>query len=340
VFGLYGGQITGSLKRAGFFVSQLLMAEGERHKSFASLAAAVEFLAANSLEREDAVLALGGGVVGDLAGFSAAVYLRGISFIQVPTTLLAQIDASVGGKTAINLAFGKNLVGAFHQPRCVVIDPATLVTLPKRELTAGFCEMVKQGLVADTKLFHQTKALLQHASENPSTFLRSSGFEKLIAAHCKFKASIVADDERESTTRSDAKSRKVLNFGHTTAHALESLTNYRTFRHGEAVGYGVLVAVQISKHLGLLGETEVEEVRDAVALCGRLPAADRLDVNAIIGLLKHDKKRMNGEISWVLLEGIGSPKIIKGAEISSTLLRESLREGLQKPGPKKVYFNQ
>lgn len=339
VFGLYGRPVIRSLKREGFSVSQWLMPEGERHKSFASLQRAVEFLAANRFEREDAVVALGGGVVGDLAGFSAAVYLRGIPLIQVPTTLLAQIDSSVGGKTGINLATGKNLVGAFHQPRSVVIDLETLRTLPRREMIAGSCEMVKQALVANAQLFFQTRRLLIEIGRNRE-LVHSSSFEKLIAAHCKFKASIVANDERESTSRSDVKSRKILNFGHTTAHALESITNYRTFRHGEAVGYGVLVAGKISEHLGLLGKSEAEALREAVALCGPLPAANRIDVNDIIRLVKHDKKSINGEINWVLLQDIGSPKIVRGKEIGSSVLRRSLLEALRKPEPKKVNLHQ
>src|SRR5439155_13101588 len=195
------------------------------------------------------------GVVGDLAGFAAATYLRGIAFVQVPTTLLAQIDASVGGKTGVNLPAGKNLVGAFHQPHLVVIDIQTLRTLPQRELTAGWCEAVKQGAVGSRRLFDQTDRLL---SSNGTDF--SLCFEKeesqtevcdAIAAHCSFKAAIVAGDEREDIGRTDRRSRRILNFGHTTAHALEKLTGYRRFRHGEAVGYGILVAGEISKNVGI-----------------------------------------------------------------------------------------
>lgn len=344
VFGLYGASIESSLKRNGFIVSHWLMSEGERHKSFASLESSIQFLSEQGLERNDVVLALGGGVVGDLAGFAAAIYLRGVPVVQLPTTLLAQIDSSVGGKTAINLNSGKNLVGAFHQPACVVIDLKTLSTLPKRELVAGHCEMVKQSLVASKELFEQTTSALRKGEQESvkqrtgkgQSFLNSSLFEKLIAAHCSFKASIVAEDERESTSRTDRKSRKILNFGHTTAHALESLTQYKTFRHGEAVGYGVLVAGQISRNLGLVTNGEIELLNEAVALCGPLPAADSLDVNQIMKLVRHDKKSIDGEISWVLLEGIGSPKIVRGQQISPTLLRQSLREGLRRRSSKKV----
>src|SRR5688500_4078509 len=232
VFQLYGRDIVRKLKREGFQVFEWLMPEGERYKSFRVLENAVKFLNDNEFERDDLVVALGGGVVGDLAGFAAAIYLRGLPLAQMPTTLLSQIDSSVGGKTAINLPSGKNLVGAFHQPACVVIDTETLMSLPPRELVSGFCEMVKQSLIADKSLFEQTVARLRQVRHSRQ-FLLTSDFEDLIAAHCGFKASIVANDERESTDRSDAKSRRILNFGHTTAHALEAVTNYRVFRHGE-----------------------------------------------------------------------------------------------------------
>ena len=302
------------------------MPEGERYKSFRSLEKAVTFLSENRFERDDLVLALGGGVVGDLAGFAAAIYLHGLPLIQAPTTLLSQIDSSVGGKTGINLATGKNFVGAFHQPVSVFIDPATLVTLPPRELVSGFCEMVKQALMADSSLLEKTVACLQKQDED---FLLSPEFEELIAAQCGFKASIVANDERESTSRTDTKSRRVLNFGHTTAHALETITNYRCFRHGEAVGYGMLVAGELSRNLGLIDSGTHDSLRDAVRLCGPLPRADHLDTNQITGALKHDKKSVGGQINWVLLEGIGRPKIVEGRLISAKNLRLSLRAGLR-----------
>jgi len=329
VFDLYGREVVRSLKAAGFKPLEWLMPEGERYKSFRSLEKAVTFLSGNRLERDDLVMALGGGVVGDLAGFSAAIYLRGLSLAQVPTTLLSQIDSSVGGKTGINLPTGKNLVGAFHQPASVFIDTETLVSLPSRELVSGFCEMVKQALISDQSLFETTVNVLQK-SAGKRDFLVLPEFEKLIAAHCGFKASIVANDERESTSRSDTKSRRVLNFGHTTAHALETITNYRAFRHGEAVGYGMLVAGELSRNLGLIDAGELKSLREAVSLCGPLPRADNLDINQIIRALKHDKKSVGGQINWVLLEGIGRPRIVEGRLISAKSLRLALRAGLQK----------
>jgi 3-dehydroquinate synthase len=339
VFQLYGREIARSLRREGFKIFEWLMPEGERYKSFRSLENAVKFLNENQFERDDLVVALGGGVVGDLAGFAAAIYLRGLPFAQVPTTLLSQIDSSVGGKTAINLPSGKNLVGAFHQPACVAIDPETLLSLPQRELVSGFCEMVKQALIADQSLFDQTVAALRRVRESQNV-LRTTDFEDLIAAHCGFKGSIVAGDERESTGRSDAKSRRILNFGHTTGHALEAVTNYRVFRHGEAVGYGMLVAGELSRNLGLLDPGELELLREAVVLCGPLPRADELDVSDVIRALKHDKKSVDGQINWVLLEGVGLPRIVEGRFISAKSLRLSLRAGLQaRASGRKVHRN-
>jgi 3-dehydroquinate synthase len=304
------------------------MPEGERYKSFRVLEQAVAFLGNNGFERNDVVVALGGGVVGDLAGFASSIYLRGVPFVQMPTTLLAQIDSSVGGKTGINLPFGKNMAGTFYQPHLVLIDTETLKTLPNRELTAGFCEMVKQSAIANKRLFNSTMKSLQSVKADRS-FIQSREFELLIAAHCSFKASIVAGDERESTGRTDARSRKILNFGHTTAHALEAVTNYKTFRHGEAVGYGMLVAGELSKNLGLLGAGELESLREAVRLCGPLPRASNLDVERIMSALQKDKKSLAGKINWVLLDDIGSPKIISGQQVSARVLRLSLRAGLQ-----------
>jgi len=330
VYGLYGRDVNRSLKRQKLKVLEWLMPEGERFKSISSLEQALKFLGESGFERNDLVVALGGGVVGDLAGFSAAVFLRGIPVVQIPTTLLAQIDSSVGGKTGVNLQVGKNLVGAFHQPASVLIDTETLTTLPQRELVSGFCEMVKQSLVSDRSLFNHTVSALKNRRAQRN-FLVSDELENLIGAHCSFKASIVADDERESTGRTDGKSRKILNFGHTTAHALETITNYRLLRHGEAVGHGMLVAGELSKNLGLLSKTELELLREAVQLCGPLPKVDHLEVDRIIGALKHDKKSVRGQINWVLLDGLGSPKIVDGKLISNRLLRLSLREGLKAP---------
>ncbi|HMF56153.1 MAG TPA: 3-dehydroquinate synthase [Pyrinomonadaceae bacterium] len=333
VFGLYGERAAKSLSEAGFEVAHWLMGDGERYKSLRTLERSLEFLSESKLERSDAVVALGGGVVGDLAGFAAAVYLRGVAFIQAPTTLLAQIDASVGGKVAVNTSAGKNLLGAFYQPRAVLVDTETLKTLPRRELTAGLCECVKQGAISGLKLFEETVDFLEKQSFDSISSKQDSSSARLshlIASQVKFKASIVAGDEREDLTRTDSRSRRVLNFGHTTAHALELVTNYRRFRHGEAVGYGLLVAGEISKRLGMLPRSELEYLGRAVRLCGRLPRTDDLDLALIEKALAHDKKRTGGSLKWVLLERIGHARVMDGREVPPRILRDSLRAVLQK----------
>ena len=333
VFDLFGEKVLRALRSSRFDCSVWLMKDGEQHKSMRSLEQALTFFSKSGLERNDVVVALGGGVVGDLAGFAAATYLRGVAFINVPTTLLAQIDASVGGKTGLNTAAGKNLVGAFHQPRLVLIDTDTLQTLPPRELTAGWCEAIKQGAAGDRKLFDRTVRLLRRAGTHASSVQHTSGMRTnlaaTIAAHCRFKAAIVSGDEREATDRTDRRSLKILNFGHTTAHALEAVTNYRRFRHGEAVGYGMMVAAEISKSLGMLQPGELELLRRAVSACGPLPRADDLEIDRLIGAMKGDKKSVGGQIKWVLLEAVGRARIVDGREVSARVLRRALHDGLQ-----------
>ena len=333
VFKHYGKLAQQSLRAANYKTTHWLMPEGERNKSLRSFEQALKFLTESGLERGDVVVALGGGVVGDLAGFAAATYLRGIAFVQVPTTLLAQIDASVGGKAGVNLPAGKNLIGAFHQPHLVIIDTQTLRTLPRRELTAGWCEAVKQGAAGSRKLFDQTRRLLRSSSIDFSLCLAKeesqTDVSATIAAHCRFKAAIVAGDEREEIGRADHRSRRILNFGHTTAHALEKLTGYRRFRHGEAVGYGILVAGEISKNIGMLAAGELESLREAVRLCGPLPGADDLAIDEIAAAMKGDKKSVAGVTRWVLLERIGRARIVDGNKIDKQILRSSLRAGLQ-----------
>jgi 3-dehydroquinate synthase len=329
VFDLYGERAVKKLRAEGFNVAHWLMNDGERYKTAATLERLLRFLSESGVERSDAVVALGGGVVGDLAGFAAAVYLRGIAFLQAPTTLLAQVDASVGGKVAVNTGGGKNLIGAFHHPRAVLIDIETLQSLPPREMTAGWCESVKQGAAGDRSLFDETHSFLAAYALNKDAS-HGERLERLIAAQVAFKASIVAQDEREDVRRGDHRSRRILNFGHTIAHALESVTRFRRFRHGEAVGYGMLVAGEISKRLSLLAPSELELLRDAVRLCGRLPRADELCQDEILSRISHDKKMVGGQLKWVLLERIGRARIVDGKEIGKRLLRASLRAGLQR----------
>jgi 3-dehydroquinate synthase len=329
VFSLYGAEIVKSLRAAKYESCSYLIGDGERYKTVATAQKALVFLSEARLERTDAVLALGGGVVGDVAGFAAATYLRGVPFIQVPTTLIAQIDSSVGGKTGVNLPHGKNLVGSFHQPAGVLIDTRTLTTLPPRELVSGWCESIKQGAVSGPSLFKQTREFLK-AIRSGADALVSPALEKLIRSQCAFKAQIVMGDEREAPDRTDHRSRRILNFGHTVGHALESVTEYRRFRHGEAVGYGMLVAGQISKDLGLLATSELELLRDTVRLAGRLPEASSLDETAIMSAVLRDKKSVDGRIKWVLLERIGLPRIVDGKDVTPRLLRNSIRSGLRK----------
>jgi 3-dehydroquinate synthase len=308
------------------------MGDGERHKSVRTAEQALRFLNEKRIERSDGVIALGGGVVGDLAGFAAAIYLRGVPFVQIPTTLLAQIDSSVGGKTGVNLPTGKNLVGCFHQPSAVILDIETLRTLPSRELVAGWCEMIKQGAVGNRKLFKHTTDFLR--TFNTTSALISSQLENLIASQCAFKASIVAADERENIDRRDHRSRRILNFGHTVGHAIEAITNYRRFRHGEAVGHGIRVAGELSKNLGLLEQSELELLCEGIELCGSLPSADDLDQNAIADAIALDKKSSGGHVQWVLLDRIGRARILDGKEISPLLVRKSLRNALENQGGK------
>jgi 3-dehydroquinate synthase len=327
VFSLYGSGLVASLTASGFIVTHTLVRDGEQYKSFDTAQKILNFFSKSQLDRDDGIVALGGGVVGDLTGFAASIFLRGVPVIQIPTTLLAQIDASVGGKTAVNVAGGKNLVGSFHQPRAVIIDLETLATLPPRELVAGWCETVKQGAVGSKQLFTQTVDLLRTSETGQIQISRN--LEKVVASHCAFKASIVSNDERESVARTDHRSRRVLNFGHTVGHALETVTRYRYFRHGEAVGYGVLAASNLSKNLGMLRESELELLTEAVRLCGPLPAANQLDQDLIMKALRQDKKRVGDHNQWVLLERVGRARIVNGKKISPLLIRKSLSEALK-----------
>lgn len=336
VFGLYGERAVASLRGEGFEVSHWLMGDGERFKNLRTAERALAFLSESKIERSDAVVALGGGVVGDLAGFAAALHLRGVRVVQAPTTLLAQIDSSVGGKTGVNTRTGKNVVGVFHQPSVVVIDTDTLRTLPPRELTAGWCEAIKQGAVGDRRLFERTLKFLggeprlnrEEVRDGTRDESRERELAAIIAAQCEFKAKIVAGDEREDVSREDARSRRILNFGHTVGHALESLTKYRRFRHGEAVGYGMLAAAEISKRLELINDSELESLRGALRLAGRLPRASDLDADEVERALRSDKKAVGGSVRWVLLEGLGRARIVDGREVPARVVRDSIRAAL------------
>ena len=331
VSGLYGDGLIKGLKALGAAPFIHLIGDGERYKDLKTLEAILEFLSKNGFSRTDALLSLGGGVVGDVAGFAASIYLRGIRHVQVPTTLLSMIDSSVGGKTGINTRFGKNLVGAFHQPKAVLIDPMVLRTLPKRELTSGLCEAVKQGALAGVGLFDTTilivellrKAQLSEQLDDPGFLARFEGF---LAAQIGFKAQIVETDPRESGQKKDARSRKILNFGHTFAHALERANGYKHLKHGEAVGYGIIFAATLSKKFGILDESVVNLLRGVVHRTGTFPSIKDTDPNVIFESFRFDKKNVGGSLQWVLLKGIGKPVIVPHNEIGDRLVRQTVNE--------------
>ncbi|MEQ1606565.1 MAG: 3-dehydroquinate synthase [Pyrinomonadaceae bacterium] len=335
VFKLYGSTVCDSLCESGFAVTNFLMKDGEQHKSLKTAEQALKLISESGLTRTDAIVALGGGVVGDMAGFASAIYLRGLAFLQIPTTLLSMIDSSVGGKTGVNSPFGKNLIGSFHQPSGVLIDPAVLKTLPLREITAGLCEMVKHGAIAGKPLLTQTQNLLANFpvktfAENQENENFRSEISNLIAANVAFKAKIVAGDERESSGRVDGKSRKILNFGHTLAHALEKVTNYRYFKHGEAVGYGILFAAELSKSLALYDEKDVKLLNDVVQSVGSLPPLANIDGDKVFEAFKFDKKHLSGSLQMILLKGIGKPVILTEKDIPRRTVQKVLKKLLQK----------
>jgi 3-dehydroquinate synthase len=331
VFGLYGEKTLQSIKKAGFEVSVHLIGDGEKYKNFRTLENTLKVFSENKLKRTDAVIALGGGVVGDLTGFAASIYLRGIPFLQIPTTLLAMIDSSVGGKTAVNSSFGKNLIGTFYQPNGVLIDAETLQTLPRRELVAGFCEAIKQGAIGNQKLFDETSEFLQQTPLNAfkQNFTDFTKLENLLANQVKFKAEIVTNDEKEDVSRTDSRSRKILNFGHTTGHALEKITYYKRFKHGEAVGIGILVAAEISKNLDFCNQHTLNLLNDVLRSLGKLPKTDDIESEKIIEAILFDKKSVGKSIQWILLEEIGKPKIVSSIEIPTNILHKSLKKVLK-----------
>ena len=275
-------------------VVEVILPDGEAHKTLANAARVLDVLVANRLARDAAVLALGGGVVGDLAGFAAACYQRGIDFVQLPTTLLAQVDSAVGGKTGVNHAGGKNLIGAFHQPVLVVADTATLTTLPDRELRAGLAEVIKYGLIADAALFAWLEEHLDELlARDPAALAH------IIRRSCEIKAAVVGRDEREQGERA------LLNLGHTFGHAVESATSYREWLHGEAVGAGLVMAAAMSAACGFLRDAEAERVRQLLERTGLPSRIDSVTASAALDHMKMDKKVLGGRLRLVLLRGIG-----------------------------------
>ncbi|MBI1763255.1 MAG: 3-dehydroquinate synthase [Acidobacteria bacterium] len=317
VHGLYGKAVEKSLKQAGFTVLTHLMGDGERAKSIRTAECAWGFLIAHHFERSDGIVALGGGVVGDLAGFVAATFLRGVNFVQLPTTLLAQIDSSVGGKTAVNHALGKNLIGAFHQPRAVLIDPSVLATLPPRELRAGMYEVLKTGLIRDAAL-----AGFINQNLNQLTALDPASLTQVIKRCCEIKAEVVMADEREGGLR------RILNFGHTIGHALEAITKYRRLKHGEAVGYGMQCATTMAERAGLLDSSAAATIQASVRALGPLPRINDLDVGEIIAATAHDKKAAQGKIPFILPTRVG--EVMVRDDLPSSIVRAAVRELLAK----------
>ena len=331
---LYGGVVVESLRRAGYETAVHLIGDGESFKNFRTLQHTLSSFAEAGLTRSDCVIALGGGVVGDLAGFAASVYLRGVRFLQIPTTLLAMIDSSVGGKTGINTEFGKNLIGAFYQPSGVLIDPSTLRTMPKRELTAGFCEAVKHGAISGKDLFDETARFLEGfwytAIRRHWSGELGSRICELLASQIKFKAGIVQGDEFEDPENTAGTSRKILNFGHTFAHAIEKATDYKYLKHGEAVGYGIIFAVLLSKRLELIDQNEVKLLYDVVHRAGVLPSLSNIDPKAVIDAFRHDKKLINNSLHWILLKSIGNPIIVPNNEIPASFITDTVNELIHK----------
>lgn len=315
----YGDQIEKNLKDTGIRTYSFLMGDGERFKNLRTAEKLWSFLIEQRIERRATLLALGGGVVGDMTGFVAATYLRGVPYVQVPTTLLAQIDSSVGGKTAINHPRGKNLIGAFHQPALVLVDTETLVTLPRREWNAGWCEALKYGVIRDEQLFAQLEQKLPFPLPQFSSWTNeeASFLTQVIARCCQIKAAIVVADERETGER------RILNFGHTVGHALEAVTNYRTFRHGEAVGYGMLAAFELATALGFCPNQVAERVSKAVHQVGNLPKANHLDPLALLKAMQHDKKSVAGNIRLILPKQIG--EVFEHSAPSSAMLLQAIK---------------
>ena len=284
-----------SLKNAGLDVRTIEVPVGEESKSLVQFSRIQDSLVEHQLDRGSMLIALGGGVIGDLAGFAAAVYMRGIPYVQIPTTLQAQVDASVGGKTAINHPKGKNLIGAFHQPRLVVIDVDTLKTLPQRDIRAGLIEVIKMGVIRDEPLFERVEENLEALLNLDDTTLI-----EIISQACVNKAEIVAKDEKESRLR------MVLNYGHTFGHALEALTHYNRYRHGEAVSIGMHCAAQLATNLRMFSETDFQRQR-ALLKRAKLPIAFPTDLTpeALCDAMYLDKKTLGGQLRLILPTRIG-----------------------------------
>lgn len=293
----WGGKLVKALRASGFAPQLVAMADGEPAKRLATVEALAEKLARIGADRKAAILALGGGVVGDVAGLLASLYMRGVELVQIPTTVLAQVDASIGGKTGVNLVAGKNLLGTFYHPRVVLIDPQVLKTLPEREFRAGLYEALKCGVIGNVELF------LRFEQKRAQILKRDPvELEWMIAQSVKLKAEVVSADEREEGLR------RVLNLGHTIGHALEAETGYRRLLHGEAVAWGMIAATNIALSVGRTDSVTAGRIADAVLSLGRLP---ELNVRAgkILSRLQNDKKTQNGVVHFILPREIGKVEV-------------------------------
>ena len=286
-----------SIEKSGFAVSVISIPEGEKHKNLRTISAIYDSMVKANLDRGDAIVALGGGVTGDMAGFASATYMRGIDFIQIPTTLLAQVDSSVGGKTGIDHPGGKNLIGAFYQPKMVICDYSAFSTLPEREFRCGMAEVIKYGIIKSPSLF----SFLEKSVDSVRG-MKKSEMERIIKESCSIKASIVSRDEREGGIRA------FLNFGHTFGHGIETALNFRKLNHGEAVAIGMVMAVKLSSLLGYSPSTLVDRVEKLLRLYG-LPTAPPRGLTAvnIWKGMSHDKKVVGGKKRFVLVNGLGKP---------------------------------
>ncbi len=302
---LYMERVAGALEADGRSVLRIVLPDGEEHKNWHSLMQIFDALLAARFERKSALVALGGGVIGDLTGFAAASYMRGIDFVQVPTTLLAQVDSSVGGKTGLNHPLGKNMIGAFYQPRAVLADTSTLASLPARELAAGLAEVIKHGAIIDAPFFDWIEAHIGQLLRREQGALAYA-----IKRSCEIKAEVVRQDEREGGLRA------ILNFGHTFGHAIEAGMGYGKWLHGEAVGCGMVMAADLSQRLGLLDAASAQRVRALVAAAGLPTRAPDLGVERWLKLMEVDKKNEGGDIKFILLKPLGTPCISSAARAS------------------------
>lgn len=302
-----------SLRAAGFEPVIIIVPAGETAKSLQTVQSCYDQLAKHRLERKSFIVALGGGVVGDLAGFVAATYLRGIAFVQVPTTLLAQVDSSVGGKVGVNLKAGKNLVGAFYQPKLVLCDLDALRTLPPREFRAGLAEVIKYGIIYDAPLFERLERDLPKLLK-----LHSATLAAVVARCCEIKAEVVSQDETESGLRA------ILNFGHTIGHALEAISRYGKYLHGEAISIGQVAAAELSSALTGLPPADAERIADLFRRAG-LPTSVKLNARELKGVfaaMRLDKKVSSGEVKFVLAERLG--KVVWGQRVPEDLIRQTI----------------